>query len=242
MMNRSYCIARDVRKSDLPALAMIEQQRWAREETAILTLNDLNKWFETNSSFFIVAEGEDGIVGYYYGMQVHFSIAEIDVFTAPDTLTNRGYTKHTHDPHGLSVFGETVVTTTPHAGVVLNDEIHRRLHRKQIKFFTGYSRLVHLNQYLEKVERENDGVLPYPEATIALWYAQKSMDMLGAKRWEGCLPLPNCTLPPLRRPDTILKFHVEGTNAGLLRVVSNYMPDKKSRNYGAFLMSEFPHI
>lgn len=233
---------REVRESDLSALVGIEQKRWSREGTDILGIELLTQWYETQSPFFLVAEKNEEITGFYYGMQVHFSMDTIEEFTSADARTDQGYTKHTHDPSGISAYGVNVVTIAPEAGVALNQEVHRRLVAMKAPYFIGFTRLVHLDHYLRGVEATNGGKLPYPESEIALWYAHQTMKMIDARVWSQCSKEPDLDLPPLRRPDTILAFHVHHTRFGLVRVVPQYMEDPKSRNYGAFIVSDWPHV
>lgn len=236
------CTIRDVHIRDLPALALIEQERWTREKTAILSLAKIEEWYESRSPFFLVAEKNGSIVGFYYGIQVNFSMDRIDEFTSADARKEEGYTIHTHDASAKSVYGINVVTVAPEAGIELNAEVHARLEQMKAEYFVGFTRLVHLDHYLKGVEAAHEGKLPYEESEIALWYAHQTMKMIGARTWKEGSAEPALILPPLRRPDTILRFHVEGTNLGLLRVVDHYMEDPKSRNYGAFIASELPHM
>jgi hypothetical protein len=238
---KKYTI-RDVRYSDLPILAAIERQRWTREKTPILSLKTLEEWYGYKSPFFLVADSGNSIDGFYYGMQVSFSLEHIEAFTSTDARTNQGYTTHVHNPSGNSVYGVTIATTAPEAGVSLNVEVHRRLHEMRAAYFIGFSRLVHLNKYFQSIEAYHDGKMPYPEQEIAFWYAYQTMKLLGARVWEEHALVPELHLPLPRRPDTVLKFHVQNTRIGLLRVVSDYMHDPKSRNYGAFIASDWPHV
>ena len=175
-------------------------------------------------------------------MQVHFSLKHLEEFTSADVLTDKGYTVHTHDATGKSVYGVNIVTIAQDAGAQLNAEVHRRIRSMNAKYFLGFTRLVHLDYYLRSIETKNKGRLPYAEGEIALWYAYQTMKMIGARTWKEGAKEPKLVLPEVKRPDTVLKFHAEGTNSGLLCVVPNYMEDPKSRNYGAFLASEQPHV
>lgn len=231
---------RPVRSEDLPKLAAIEQKRWEREGTEIMDLKTLTQWYETGSPFFLVAECNGKIDGFYHAIQVHFSLDAIEEHTSLEAQTGHGYSKHTHDPTGNSVYAVNVVVVAPEAGAALNAAVHERIRALQMVYFIGVSRLVHLNRYLKSIEELHGGSLPYEEESIALWYAHESMKMLKTnKTWVQCTPQPHLELPSLRRPDSLLKFHVESINAGLLRIIPNFMKDPKSRNYGAFLASEF---
>lgn len=242
MTNTTKHLIREVEASDLPALAAIEKQRWTRENTPILSLEKLEEWYQTKSPFFLVSEKDGVVEGYYYGMQIHFSLETYQEYTSADARTDQGYTVHTHDPTGTSVYGVNVVTIAPEAGALLNAEVHRRLRHFNAEYFIGFTRLVHLDRYLSAIEETHGGTLPYDEPAIALWYAHETMRLIDARKWEDYTKQADLALPALRRPDTILKFHVQGTLFGLLDVVSNYMEDPKSRNYGAFIVSSWPHV
>lgn len=241
-MNAANIQIRDVRESDLPTLETIEEARWGRETgTVAYSRNDLKNLFALRSPFFVVAEKDDRVVGFYFGMPMSFSMADTDTFVSTVRQAHISIPHQLFDQSGESVYGVTVATIVPSAGIMLREEIYRRLQESQTHYFLGFSRLAHLDRYIRNIEDHNNGRLPYPEPEIALWYAHESMELLRAKYWDMCTPKPNCDLPSLHRPDTILRYHVKRTTAGLLRVVADYMPDRKSRNYGALLASKFPH-
>jgi hypothetical protein len=240
-MDETYVI-REVQKKDLVQLAAIEQKRWEREGTEIMTMEILTQWYETRSPFFLLAEKKGVIEGFYHAIQVDFSLNEIERFTAPEMQTHHGCSIHAHDPQAKSVYAMNVVVIKGGAGAALNAEVHRRLKGLEMLYFIGVPRLVNLDHYLRGVEETHGGLLPYPEEDIALWYAHESMKMLETnKPWQECTAQPDLFLPPLRRPDLLLKFTVTTIRAGLLRIIPNFMKDPKSRNYGAFLASELPH-
>jgi hypothetical protein len=237
-MEKTYLV-REVQKTDLPQLAEIEQKRWEREGTEIMTLEILTEWYETRSPFFLLAEKDGVVEGFYHAIQVDFSLNEIEKFTAPEMQTHHGCSIHAHDPKARSVYAMNVVVIKGGAGEALNAEIHRRLKDLEMLYFIGVPRLVNLDHYLKSVEMIHGGTLPYPEEDIALWYAHESMKMMETNRpWAECATQPDLCLPPLRRPDLLLKFTVKSIHAGLLRIIPNFMKDPKSRNYGAFLASE----
>jgi hypothetical protein len=237
-MKNSYTV-RSVREDDLPTLVEIEQERWAREGTEILTLTILKEWYANDSPFFLVAEKNGKIDGFYYAIQVDFSLSKIDAYTAPESQTHHGWSVHAHDPGGGSVYGINIVQRAAEAGIALNAEVYRRMRERRISYFVGIPRLVNLDSYLRSVERQNEGILPYDEEKIALWYAHESMKLLHQKLWEEATPQPALVLPPLRRPDSLLKFTVAAIDASFLRIIPNFMKDPKSRGYGAFLASDF---
>lgn len=237
-MNETYAV-REVRHEDLPALVAIEQQRWGREGTEVMTLETLTQWYETRSPFFLLAERKGVIEGFYHAIQVDFSLDEIEKFTAQEMQTHHGCSIHAHDPTARSVYAMNVVVIKGGAGEALNAEVHRRLKHLEMLYFIGVPRLVNLDHYLRGVESIHGGTLPYPEEDIALWYAHESMKMMDTNRpWTEYATQPDLCLPALRRPDLLLKFTVKTIPAGLLSIIPNFMKDPKSRNYGAFLASE----
>lgn len=237
-MSGTY-VVREVRESDLPTLVTIEKERWTREGTEILGFETLHEWFKNQSPFFLVAERDGRIDGFYYAIQVHFTPSEVERHAGEDAQTHRGWSTHAHDPSATSVYGVNIVQRATEAGIALNTALHQRIKNQGMLYFIGIPRLVNLDLYLRGIERRNGGTLPYTESDIALWYAHESMKLLGQTRiWQECTPQPTLALPPLRRPDTLLKFSVAGISAGLLRIVPNLMKDPKSRGYGAFLVSD----
>lgn len=242
-MKTDLYTVRGVKEEDLPTLVEIEQERWAREGTEILTYNTLKIWYDVQSPYFLVAEKEGRIDGFYYAIMVDFSLDNIDAHTSSKAQTGHGWSVNTHNPSARSVYAVNVVQRVTQAGVALNAEVYRLISEMKMLYFIGSPRLVNLDHYLRIVERLNDGVLPYDEGEIALWYAHESMKMLGqTKVWEECTPQPTLILPPLRRPDSLLKFSVQALQVGLLRIIPNLMKDPKSRGYGAFLASSFTYL
>ncbi len=234
---------RNVREEDLPTLVEIEQARWEREGTEILTYATLKEWYDVHSPFFLVAEKGGRLDGFYYAIQVHFSFDEISKHTAPEAQTGHGWSIHTHDPSAKTVYAVNVVQRSSEAGAALNKELRILLQKREMVYFIGAPRLVNLDRYLRTVERENGGTLPYKEEDIALWYAHESMKLLHqTTTWEASAPQPVLDLPKLRRPDSLLRFSTESLRAGLICVIPNLMKDPKSRGYGAFLASDFSTI
>lgn len=233
-------ITRPVEEQDLDGLAALEARVWKRRHAPILTRKELAEWYDERSPYFIVAEDPDGICGYYFGRQIAFSPDRLDAFLDPALITGRGLSNHPHDPSQDSVYGISVVAEVPGVGALLNDAVHELLEVMGIRYFVGFTRLSRLSAYLEYLERT--GPLPYDEELIAQWYAHESATLLRMPRWEQAEASPSlASLPPLRRPDPVLAFHVQGTTFGLLAVLPNYMEDPASRNYGACIASGYPH-
>lgn len=232
---------RSVRASDLDALAELEMSAWKRHGTPILSREDLATWYAEESPYFLVAEDATGICGYYFGRQIDFSPARLDEFLDPARVTGKGMSDHPHDPYGDSVYGISVVSKTPGAGTLLNEYIHQLLEVMGIRHFVGFTRLSKFSAYVERVTSMYQNESRHSLDDIALWYAHESSALLDMRQWKEALPKPTLSLPPLRRPDPVLAFHVRGTNFGLLTILPNYMPDPASMNYGALIASSYPH-
>lgn len=231
---------RPVAADDLDDLAALEMRVWKRRGAPVLTRDELEAWYAEQSPYFIVAEGSKGICGYYFGRQIAFTPERLDAFLDPSQVTGRGVSNHAHDPAQDSVYGISVVAEVPGVGTLLNDAVHELLEVMGIRYFVGFTRLSRLDAYLRQLEEH--GSLPYPEADIAHWYAEQSARLLAMPRLRQAGAVPLLTgLPPLRRPDPVLAFHVRGTTFGLLAVLSGYMHDPASRNYGACIASTYPH-
>lgn len=236
----STIVTRPVDERDLDALAVLETRIWKRRQTPILSREELEEWYSERSPYFIVAEGSEGICGYYFGRQIAFSPDRLDAFLDPTLVTGRGLSDHPHDPSQDSVYGISVAASVPGAGALLNDAVHELLEVMGIRYFVGFTRLSRLDAYLQTIEKQ--GPLPYDQHQIARWYAQESARLLTMPRWEQAEPVPVLAgLPSVRRPDPVLAFHVRGTTFGLLAVLPGYMHDPASRNYGACIVSGYPH-
>ena len=237
MMEEMECVVRPVMKKDLPALSALESQRWGREGTDILSTEDVANWYREHSPFFLVATIQDVLVGYHYGVQVEFKMTAVDDFVATSIYSDSKYTSRPHEPKGNCVYVDTVVAKSSQAGAAISREVDRLLIEKKMEYLLGFSRLACLDRYLKNIELANNGTLPCSEEDAALWYAQKSMEMLGGKIWSECTKKSGMNLPVPRRPDPILKFHIQGRQLKLLRVIKNYMTDPKSRGYAALIVS-----
>jgi len=234
-------IIRSVQESDINALAALEARVWQRHNTPILSQDELYEWYSEKSPYFLVAEYEGTVCGYYFGRQIAFAPDRIDAFLNPSQVSGKGYSLHRHDPAHDSVYGISVASEVPGVGGQLNAAVHQLLEVMGIRYFVGFTRLSRLRAYVEKVETLHGGVLPYSLNDLVLWYAHESAELLRMPVWKEAKPKPTLSLPRLRRPDPVLAFHVRGTNFGLLTVLPNYMPDPASKNYGAFIASAAPH-
>lgn len=237
----SSITTRSVRATDLDALAALEAKVWRRHGTPVLRREDLLAWYEEESPYFLVAEKDGALCGYYFGRQVAFSPKRVSEFLDPTRVTGKGFSTHVHDPLQDSFYGISVVATVPGAGALLNEHVHQLLETMGMQYFVGFTRLSCFRAYVARVQEVHNG-LPYPLDDIALWYAHESAQLLGMRVWEEARPKPPLTLPPLRRPDPVLAFHVRGTTFGLLDILLNYMPDPASMNYGALIASSYPHL
>ncbi len=235
-------IVRATTEADLDTLVALEEKAWKRHEVPALTRSELNMWYAQRSPFFLVAEVDGVISGYYYGIQVEFSIETMDAFVAPSEDGGAVYHKHRHDPHGSSVYGISVASLTPGVGQALNSKVHELLAILDARYFVGFSRMFLFDKYASRLERGNNGILPFDQDALALWYAHESARVARMRPWgDICTKKPSIDLPPLHRADPIMAFHALNVRVGLTRILPNYMHDPSSRNYGAFLVSEAPH-
>ncbi len=233
----STFVVREVRAGDIPLLEEFEKKVWGGLSTAVLTADILGEWLRAGSPFFLLAEADGEIAGYFYGQFCGFSLETIDDFTSPRVLGKSGYTTPVHAPNGNSVIGITIASCIPGAGKALNKEVYKRVHLLKKDFYIGHSRLSGLAAYWESLTPSaRERAQAYGESTVALWYAHQCMKLVDGKIWEDlCTPAPTLDLPAPTVPDGALSFNAKGTDFGLLRVVDNYMIDPESKNFAAFL-------
>jgi hypothetical protein len=234
---------RHVERDDIPALARLETAVWTGLGTPILTETELSNWLDEGSPFFLIAESDGVPCGYYFGRRVRFSIERHGSFFDPRLMTGHGWSAHAHDPAGNCLYGINIASIKRGSGRVLYEAVHDLLDVMGLDYSVGITRLSGLDAYLSGIERTNDGALPYPEDAIALWYAHESARLLGLRSWSECQAKPELEgLPELTEPDPVLAFHVRGTTFGTLGILSGYIvPDPESRDYGAMIVSAFPH-
>jgi len=230
-MEKSITV-RPVQRCDLEALVKIEVRAWKRRGIPALKLEELEAWCGERSPLFLVAESEGELCGYYFGRLIRFSLKDANSFLEP-AKTGWEWDRHPHEPGANSAYGICVASTVLGAGSALNVAVHDLLALHRIRYFIGISRLAGLDRFMQKIENGSD--------EAALWYAHASAILLDMPVWSVCPPMPKLSWSLPRRPDPVLAFHVAGTAFGLVGVLPNYMPDPASRNYGAVILSEFPH-
>lgn len=231
---------RPVRRDDLEPLSLLDTAAYARHGIPSMSLAELAAWYEEESPLFLVAEHENRLCGYYYGRLIRFDVDEdAEAFCAPRPEGTWQWDRYPHNPVAESAYGICVAATVPGAGAALNAGIHDVLEHRRVRYYVGISRLSRLDRYVESI-KSLGGELP-DEGEIALWYTYQSADLLHMPIWPACPRRPCVLLPELRRPDPVLAFHVQGTTFGLLGLLPDYMPDAASRNFGAVIVSEFPH-
>lgn len=226
-------VIRPVRESDLRPLALLERNVWSRRETEILSESSLRKWYEEDSPFFLVAESNGILCGYYFARKVHFDLANIEGFLEEFAVGNTETTRH----QGNSVYAQSIISVTPGAGVALHNRIHKMFKEAGVKYFVGFSRMPMFHKFAKKVELDS-AYSHIPEHELALWYAHESTELMKMECWDECSPKPILPIPPLRRPDPVIAFHGQSISMSLLRVMPEYMLDPASRNYGAFLAAK----
>jgi hypothetical protein len=225
---------------DIGSIVALEQHVWGKLGIPALTRNEIADWYEDQSPFFLVAVHEGMIRGYYFGKRVHFSMNEIDNFTDPHLATGKGFSRHTHAASGNSMYGISLLSTLQGAGRSLHTAIHDRLEELQIRYSIGFSRLSGFSEYLNNIGFRSS--LPTDMNDAALWYAHAQAKKLGMRPWPHYPSRQLLELPYPNYVDPVLAFHVRGTTFGLAGIMRDYIVhDSQSRNYGAFIVSEFPH-
>ncbi len=234
---------RNVERKDLATLAQLETAVWTGLGTPILTESVLTEWFDDGSPFFFIAELDGVPCGYYFGRRIRFSMEEHRAFFNPALMTGQGWSAHPHVPDGNCLYGINIVSTIRGSGRALYQAVHDLLEVMGLDYSVGITRLSGLDAYLSGIEARNGGILPYEQDAIALWYAHESAERLGLRSWSECQAKPELEgLPALENPDPVLAFHVQGTTFGILGILPGYIvPDPESRDYGATIVSAFPH-
>lgn len=233
---------RPVRESDLDSIASLEEEVWSNLDSLPLTKEDLAEWHKLKSPFFIVAEKDGVVCGYYFGKRTPFVLEDRHRFLDPTNANGHGSIPYEHVPDGESLYGMSITSNQRGAGKALYSEVRRLMRKLRIRYSVNYTRLSGLDTYLKSIENPTDGTLPYAMDEIALWYAHENAEKLGMRRWNECVPKPTLSLPIIETVDPVLAFHVRGTTFGLLGILPNYViPDPESRNYGALILSESPH-
>jgi hypothetical protein len=231
---------REAAECDIPALTALELAVWEPLGMRPMSSEDLQRWYEANSPFFLVAERDDLIVGYYFGQYNDFDLDRIDEYTKIDMITGKGYINLAHDPCGDSLYGISIVSTARGAGSALYEIVRERLESLKKKYYFGFCRLAKLKEYLDTLPPEFRLYAESQNAdAIALWYAHECIQLIGGKIWGICTPKPEFALPhpPI---DPVLLHHARSCAGqfGLVRVVPRFMDDRESKGYVAFLVYE----
>lgn len=238
-MNRIDFCVREARHADLPAVAELEKYVWSTLGAPPISEDTLRKWLDMQSPFFLVAEAENTVAGYYFGQCNDFSLANADKYTKLDIVTGKGYINIEHDPDGNGLYGVTVASVMPGAGGALYTEVLNRWKNLKKQYYFGYCRLSGFSAYLASL---NPGPRKSAEINLdetALWYAHACMEAIGGKIWDRCKARPVLGLP-LPPPDPILSFHSKccGGKFGLLDVIPRFMTCTESKGYAGFMVCE----
>jgi len=236
MSRKSFCV-REACLSDLPALTNIEERVWRALAAPTISAEVLGQWLELRSPFFLVAETEGAIAGYYFGLCTDFDLAQVDKYTKLDKVKRNGYIDIAHDPGGDSLYGITISSIVPGAGSALYQEVLTRWKNLKAKYYFGYCRLSGFAAYINNLNPDPRKSAEVDLDQTALWYAHACMTAVGGKIWDRCAARPALELP-LPPPDPILSFHSKccGGQFGLLGIVPRFMLCTESKGYAAFMV------
>jgi len=242
MSRRDFCV-REVAEKDLPALVDIENRVWSALESLPISHEILKKWLEERSPFFLVAETDGQIVGYYFGQFNDFDFDKLNKYTNLDIFTGKGYINIPHDPRGDSLYGITITSIAPGAGSALYHEVLTLWKKLKKRYYFGYCRLSGFKAYLEGLNLDEQRIAETVLDKTALWYAHTCMKMVGGKIWSQCDPQLDLALPA-PPPDQILSFHSKccGGKFGLVCVLPCFASCPESRGYAAFLVYESEEV
>ena len=228
---------RPVCKNDIDSLAELESLVWTPLHSTPLTWDMLAAWYAEHSPFFLVAEYEKTICGFYFGRTIDLSPVTALKFLDSRAMYAGGFHSYPRDPKGRSLYGITMLSVVPKAGKALYEAVWQLKREQHVLYSVGISRLPGLREYVKKHHTAQED-----EKNIALWYAVESTRLLRVRLWPTCelVQEPNSYMR-LSAPDRMLAFHTYGTSFGLLGILPEFMTDPASLNYGAVILSEYPH-
>ena len=234
-------VVRLAQEKDLLEVFALEQRAWLNTGVPQYTFAHFYTWLEINPECFLVAESNGRIVGYSYQQRINFSFADICKFTSHEQSTDGGYTKKTHVGDGNSFYGVSVVSIRAGAGIMLDRAMYDLGRKLGLQYYIGFPRLAGFDGYMRGLGGGKLTLVDEKlEADIALWYAIKCVEAINGKIWDVCPRPCVLSLSPPRRLDRVLNWHLKNKEFGLVGVVSDYMPDRQSRNYAAFNVYQFP--
>jgi hypothetical protein len=226
---------RPVQPSDIDTIVLLEKEVWSRLGAPILTRAEISSWYEDKSPFFLIAEHNGMPCGYYFGKIISFGSETVLEFLNPDAMTGKGFSRHTHAALGNCLYGISMVSRVRGSGRALYTCVHELLET------IGITRLSGLNEYVQTLYAQNTiSALP-PINVIAKWYLEENARLLG-RTSPFLMVSGDVQLPSVALPDPVLAFHVMDTRFLIHGLIPNYIvPDPESLNYGALILSEYPH-
>ena len=228
--------------NDVDQVCQIEKEAFKNTGTPTFTVEQVSAWLEVNPQGFWVAEKGAQVVGFSYFQLIKFDLTRISGLRSFNQVTDDGYTRKSHDPAGKTIFGLTLDSIDPGAGLVIGVFLINYFIRHNFQYIMGTSRVPGFAGYLEGVKKNNcfAEISSELEAEIALWYALESAIMVKGKISSTMPPKPNLSLPPLEKPDPLLAYYLAIPGSGLYAFLPDFIHDPPSRDFAFLTLIENP--
>ena len=141
-MNNDTIIVRQVRESDCEQVISLEKNVWGKIGVISMSEELFHSWLNTHGEGFLVAVGNNTILGYTYNEIVEFD--EYTVHTpAWQKLTREYYLRSHHNPTGNALFGISLATDPPNTGTgkYLLKAVRDLIENKKLEYWVTLARI-----------------------------------------------------------------------------------------------------
>jgi hypothetical protein len=219
--------------SDIPAIAVLEQNIWDGEGLEKFSIEHLTSWLEVNADGFFSAKVNGDVVGYAFVQIMRLDPSSINLPATFVETIDHGFCRATHNPEGNFHYCITVCSIRSGAGRLLVDAMLKRANLLR-KPLIGVSRVAGLAEHLKQARGKNAHIDldSQDELALAWQYASKSAKMVSGDVAHCTFSMnEGIVLPDLAIPDSILAGYMK-SGFTLVRPLQNYIRDPKSANFG----------
>ena len=230
-------IIRQAVKTDIPALIKLEKEIWGDKGTDVYGQEHFSAWLEVFPQGFLVAVNDGKVVAYISTQRINYIPGQSDKIDF-NTMTDNGLIRKTHIPDGNSLYIVSFCSNDPGAGLELG--IAGVNHEEALKsdYVVSACRMPGFAGFFETVIDLNPEaeITSQTEKNLALYYAARVAIMIKGKFTELKLPRLDLKFPEsIDRDPTIGKI-LQYPKVFLGGVISDYMKDPLSRDFGAIVI------
>lgn len=235
-------IVRPANDDDIPAMVDLEQQRFGKTGTDVYDEKYMTCWLDVNPAGLTVAEHGGAVVAYHYCQRIQLRLQDHARLVNYNAATDDGYTRRTHVPNGNCTMCVTVCSVLPGAARTLYAALFKELSVGDSEYYLAFSRISGFDQYCRALEAAGAYPSDVEPLTLATWYAQSCVDLVGGNMWAM---FPKVHLDGVPKPtvrDPVLTSHVRHPGYGAAGMRAKWMKDPQSREFAVMVLYQNPHV